>query len=80
MTDLSVADSESSPKVDKISLFDRLFNDNSQMPPTTSGFLQTPFGLTMDQFAAGKHQMMSGEGSLLLIILTVKEYIIRASI
>lgn len=62
MTDLSVAETESTSKVDKISLFDRLFNDNSQAPSTTSNFMPASFGLNMDQFTGGKHPMMPSEG------------------
>ncbi|KAI6170498.1 hypothetical protein M3Y97_01146400 [Aphelenchoides bicaudatus] len=55
MTDLTIADEDSSPKSDKVSLFDRLFNDTSsaQAPPTSSGFIDTPFGLSMNQFPSG---------------------------
>jgi hypothetical protein len=62
-----MADAESSPNTDKISLFDRLFNDNSnqQSPPTSSGFIQTPFGLSMEQFSATAKAFLPGEGSIL---------------
>lgn len=62
MTDLSTTDADSSPKADKISLFDRLFNDTAttQAPPTTSGFMDTSFGLGMSQL--GKHPFLGAEG------------------
>lgn len=79
MADLSVGDAESSPSVDKVSLFDRLFSEssNQQTPPTPSGFVQTPFGLSMEQFRAAGKSFLPGEGmfSLLMPMVTVLVYI-----
>lgn len=71
-----MADAESSPKSDALSLFDRLFSDNtaSQAPQTSSGFIPVPFGLTMDQLMNEKHPMLGSEGSIHLDPPTIDSF------
>lgn len=71
---IDMADAESSPKADKTSLFDRLFNDNSS-PPSSSGFIQTPFGLSMEQFNATAKAFLPGEGDLFYAQIMLKMHI-----